>query len=216
MKREKSPTRFVIYARVSTDYQARYGVSLAVQEERIRAYVSFVGGEVVDLVVDRGFSGRDADRPGKLSRSTLDLLKTIQSLNEAKRGFVSVREQLDSSTPHGRFTLTILGAMAEMESELISERTRAALHRLRLQGRAFGRAPYGYRKENGRLVEDPERMEVVRRIVGLRDAGISSGRIADALNREGVPTLTGLKWRHSSVISVERTDRRMRRLALDS
>lgn len=221
------------YARVSTEEQARYGVSLAVQEDKLRAYAAFVGAELVDLVVDRGFSGRKADRPGKmsavqrvldgeadvlvvyaidrLSRSTVDLLWTVQMLLKAERGFVSCREQLDSTTPHGRFTLTILGALAEMESELISERTTAVMHRLKLEGRAVGRCPFGRTVENGRFVEIPEKMEVVNQILGLRDMGQSYRRIAEILSAEGVEPAGGGKcWYASSVRSVELTERDLR------
>ncbi len=231
--------RLLGYARVSTEEQARFGVSLAAQEERIRAYATFVGADLVDVVVDRGFSGRVADRPGKtaavgrvlageadalvvyaidrLSRSTIDLLHTVHDLLRADRGFVSCREQLDSSTPHGRFTLTILAALAEMESELISERTAAAMHRLKVEGRAIGRGRYGCRAVGGRFVEVPERMEVVRRIVGLRDAGKPYRRIAEILNVEGVePPGRGRRWYASSVRSVEQTERDLREKVLDA
>lgn len=227
------------YCRVSTEQQARYGVSLAVQEEKLRAYASFVEAELVDVVVDRGFSGRKADRPGKnsairrildgeadalvvyaidrLSRSTVDLLWTVQTLLKAEKGFVSCREQLDSTTPHGRFTLTILAALAEMESELIGERTAAAMHRLKLEGRAVGRCPFGRRVEKGRFVEVPRLMEIVNRIVGLREMGQSYRRIAKVLNEEGVETAgKGARWYASSVRSVEFTERDLREKVIDA
>lgn len=229
--------RLLGYTRVSTEEQVRYGVSLAMQEERIRAYAAFVGAEIVDVVVDRGFSGRRADRPGKLSalrrvvegeadalvvyaidrlsRSTADLLHTVRDLIAADRGFVSCREQLDSSTPHGRFALTILGALAEMESELISERTKAAMHRLKVMGRAVTRGRYGCRVENGWYVEVPEKMEVVNRILGLREIGTSYRRIAEILNGEGVPPQFGKRWHPSSVRSVEYTERDFRAKVVD-
>jgi site-specific DNA recombinase len=232
--------RLIGYCRVSTEEQARFGVSLAVQEERIRAYATFVGAEIVDVVVDRGFSGRKADRPGKLSaiqrildgeadglvvyaidrlsRSTIDLLWTVQMLLKAGRGFVSCREQLDSSTPHGRFTLTILAALAEMESELIGERTAAAMHRLKLLGRPVGRGRYGCRIENGRFVEISDKMQIVNRILELRDANSTSyRRIAEILNSEDVePPGGGPCWYASSVRSVEMTERDLRQKILDA
>ena len=225
------------YCRVSTEEQARFGVSLAVQEDKLRAYAVFVDAELVDIVVDRGYSGRKADRPGKmsavqrmldgeadglvvyaidrLSRSTVDLLWTVQMLLKADRGFVSCREQLDSSTPHGRFTLTILAALAEMESELIGERTAAAMHRLKVEGRAVGRGRYGCRAENGRFVEVPEEMDVVRRIIALRDSGTPYRRISKLLNEDGVLPPRGKEWRASSVRSVEMTERDLREKILD-
>lgn len=227
--------RLIGYARVSTEQQAQKGVSLAAQEERIRAYVAFVGAELVDLVVDCGLSGRRADRPGKLevvrrtvsgeadglvvyaidrlSRSTIDLLSTVRELADADRGFVSCREQLDSSTPHGRFTLTILAGLAEMESDLISSRTKDAMGRLRTTGRAIGRLPYPFRRVDGAVVEDPEGAEVVRRILRLRRAGSSYGRIARDLNEDGVEPPRGRKWYPSSIRTIERGEKARRREA---
>jgi DNA invertase Pin-like site-specific DNA recombinase len=229
-------TKVIGYARVSTEDQAANGVSLAAQEERIRAYATFVGAEVVDLIVDRGLSGRKVDRPGKveavrrvlageadslvvyaidrLSRSTIDLLTTVKEISEAGRGFVSCREQLDSSTPHGRFTLTILAGLAEMESDLISARTRDGMSRLRTEGRRVGRPPYGYRMENGRLIGIPERLEVVDRIVSSRRrrTPVPYHRIAEELNGEGVPSPSGTKWSATVIRSIEkRVDKKLTR-----
>lgn len=224
--------RLIGYARVSTEHQATDGVSLAAQEERIRAYATFVGAEVVDLLVDRGVSGKKANRAKKLeavrrvvvgeadglvvyaidrlSRSTIDLLSTVKELTDAGAGFVSCREQLDSSTPHGRFTLTILAGLAEMESELIAERTRESMARCRREGRRVNSRTYGFRADGKRLVADSEETEVVGRILALRDAGISYRAIAERLNQHDVPAPRGGTWRASSVRSVEQTHRDLR------
>jgi site-specific DNA recombinase len=227
--------RVIGYARVSTEHQAASGVSLAAQEERIRAYATFVGAEVVDLLVDRGVSGKKANRPKKLeavrrvvageadglvvyaidrlSRSTIDLLSTVKELSDSGAGFVSCREQLDSSTPHGRFTLTILAGLAEMESELIGERTRESMARCRREGRKVNARTYGFRSEGKRLVEDSEEMEVVERILALRDEGVSYRQVAARLNKGDVPAPRGGEWRASSVRSVEKTHRELREIA---
>jgi DNA invertase Pin-like site-specific DNA recombinase len=227
--------RVIGYARVSTEHQAASGVSLAAQEERIRAYATFVGAEVVDLLVDRGVSGKKANRAKKLeavrrvvageadglvvyaidrlSRSTIDLLSTVKELSDAGRGFVSCREQLDSSTPHGRFTLTILAGLAEMESELIAERTRESMARCRREGRKVNARTYGFRAEGNRLVEDPEESEVVERILALREERVPYRQIAARLNADDVPAPRGGEWRASSVRSVEQTHRELRAIA---
>lgn len=227
--------RLIGYVRVSTSHQAENGVSLAAQEERIRAYASFVGAEVVDVLVDAGLSGKNANRLRKLeavrrvvkgeadglvvyaidrlSRSTIDLLSTVKELTDAGAGFVSCREQLDSSTPHGRFTLTILAGLAEMESELIGERTRESMNRCRREGRAVNARTYGYKKGSGKqLLEDAEEMDTVERILALRDAGMSYRKISARLNVDRVPSPRGVKWYASSVKSVESTHRRLREI----
>jgi DNA invertase Pin-like site-specific DNA recombinase len=232
--------KLIGYIRVSTEAQATEGVSLGAQEERIRAYAKFVGAEVVEILVDAGASGRKARRVKKLeavrrvvsgeadalvvyaidrlSRSTIDLLATVKELADAGAGFVSCREQLDSSTPHGRFTLTILAGLAEMESELIAERTREAMARCRREGRAVSSRTYGFRRvdDTKRVDEVPREMAIVERILALRDAGLSLNRVAERLNRYLVDAPRGKKWYPSSVKSVEETHRRLRRIAADA
>jgi site-specific DNA recombinase len=164
-----------------------------------------VGGEADALVVYA------IDR---LSRSTVDLLLTVKELSDADAGFVSCREQLDSSTPHGRFALTILGALAEMESALISERTREAMNRCRFEGRAVNARTYGFRAEGNRLIEDSLEMEVVERILALRDeASMSYRKIAERLNDAGVEPPRGAAWYASSVRSVELTHVKLREIS---
>jgi len=217
-------SRYIGYIRVSTSDQAENGVSLEAQEERIRAYVSFAGGELVDVVADRGASGKNLDRPGvqevldrlrrgeadalvvyaidRLSRSTLDLLQTVDELNRAGRGFVSVREQLDSSTPHGRFTLTILGGLAQMERDLIAQRTREAMERCHREGRVTTRDRFGFRRVGQRFEVDPGEQRVLGTIRDLRARGLALREIAERLNADRVPTKRGGIWYASSVRSV--------------
>ena len=138
------------YARVSTDEQAREGVSLEVQQSRIRAYCEAKELELVDVLVDDGISGKTLDRPAlhellqrcergqvghvvvvkldRLTRRTRDLLALVDDLFLARHiELHSVSESLDTSTPHGRFVLTLFGGLAQMERELIGERTKSAL-----------------------------------------------------------------------------------------
>lgn len=220
----KPKTKYIAYIRVSTEEQSVNGVSLEAQEDRVRAYVDFVEGELVDVVADRGASGKNLDRPGvqevidrllageadalvvyaidRLSRSTLDLLQTVDRLNRAGRGFVSVREQLDSSTPHGRFTLTILGGLAQMERELIAHRTREAMERCAREGRAISRGQYGWKRVGRKMEVDPQETEVLTAIRELRNRELTYRAIAERLNQEGVPPKRGQKWYASSVRSV--------------
>jgi len=77
----------------------------------------------------------------RLSRSLKDLLHLIDGLNERGAGFMSITEQIDTTTPAGRMMLQMVGAFAEFEREMIRERTRAGLETARAQGRIGGRRP---------------------------------------------------------------------------
>lgn len=169
---ESLPKRFVGYVRVSTDEQARSGLSLQAQRERLAAWATAFGHDLVEVVADEGESAKSLDRPGmqrilqmvdrkqvdgvvaakldRLTRSTRDLLDTIERCERRKVALASVSESLDTSTACGRLLVTVLGAMAQMEREQTAERTAAALGAKRRQGRRYCRhAPFGYRFDDG-------------------------------------------------------------------
>ena len=193
------------YVRVSTEEQAREGLSLDAQEEKIRAYCTAKGWRLVRIYRDEGFSGKDLNRPGlqsliqdlkndgfeavvvakldRLTRSVRDLGYLIDDLFDGV-ALASVEESLDTTTAGGRFVLHILGAVAQWERETISERTRSTLRFKRERGEWVGRIPYGFRiGPDGRLVEDPEGIRNIRRMKRLRWRGRSYREIA---NRFGI------------------------------
>ncbi len=141
----RGPRPALGYARVSTDEQAREGVSLDAQQARIKAYAQAKDLPLGDILVDEGRSGKDLNRPAlqdllarcdrgevahvivwkldRLTRRTRHLLSLVEDLFLARKiELHSVSESLDTSTPHGRFVLTLFGGLAQMERELIGER----------------------------------------------------------------------------------------------
>ena len=77
----------------------------------------------------------------RLSRSLKDLLYILERIAEAKAGFRSLTEAIDTTTPAGRMMLQMLGAFAEFERSMIRERTRLGLLAARERGRIGGRSP---------------------------------------------------------------------------
>ena len=206
------------YARVSTEEQSLEGISLDLQRSKIKAYAELHEFDLVDVVVEEGASGKDLDRPAfkklvelieggeaealivykldRLTRSTRDLLWLIEEFfTESGTEFLSITEKVDTSTAMGKFFLTIMGALAQMERELISERTKAALSMKKEKGEHVGSSPLGFKTmPDGSRVEIPGEMELVRFIKKLRKRGTSYGAIASRLNREERPTKRGGKW----------------------
>ena len=211
------------YVRVSTDEQVAEGLSLRAQRAAIRAYAKERGFRLIKLYADEGLSGRTLDRPAlqelldrvrgteneaiiiyrlsRISRSTRDLLALVEdTFVRGNTRLISITEHIDTQTPMGRFFLTIMAALAQMERELISERTRTALRYKQSQGERLGAAPYGFKRgKTGELVEVRKELTVIRRIFKMRQQGKSYGDIADKLNEDGVPTKRGGKWYPSTV-----------------
>jgi len=115
---------------------------------------------VEHVYIDR-MSGKNADRPelkrmmnyvrdgdtvivesiSRFARNTRDLLDLIEQLNEKNVEFVSKKEAIDTSTPTGKFMLTIFGAVAELEREYILQRQREGIEIAKANGVYKGRKP---------------------------------------------------------------------------
>lgn len=231
--------RVLGYCRVSTQEQATEGMSLEAQEARIRAWAEAMDHEVVEVVTDEGVSGGKllSDRPNgarvaalldarkptadavvvvrmdRLGRDAAEQIALLKRFRAGKVGLWAIAQQIDLATPHGRAMAQISAVFAELEKALIGERTIEALDELRRQGRAWNHPPYGWRVEDGRLVEVPEEQEILNLIQWLRDGTQgkpwSYARIAAHLNDEGYTAKRGGHWYAMSVRSVERTASRM-------
>lgn len=77
----------------------------------------------------------------RLGRSVKDLVKFVEDLERQKVNFISITDSIDTSTPSGRFFFHMMAALAQMERELIAERTKAGLEAARKRGRVGGRPP---------------------------------------------------------------------------
>jgi DNA invertase Pin-like site-specific DNA recombinase len=128
----------------------------------LRGLAAQRGFEIVHEYTDR-ISGAKAKRPGldqlltdarrgkfeivlcwafdRIARSTRHFLEVLDELNHENIEFISFRENVDTSGPLGRAMVVIIGAIAELERNLIIERVRAGMRRARLEGRQIGRAP---------------------------------------------------------------------------
>lgn len=113
----------------------------------------------VDKVFIEKISGKTIDRPelkkmldyvrdgdtlyiesiSRLARSTKDLLNIVNQLQEKKVELVSLKENIDTITPQGRFVLTIFGALSELERENTLQRQREGIAIARIKGKKFGR-----------------------------------------------------------------------------
>jgi DNA invertase Pin-like site-specific DNA recombinase len=147
--------RAALYMRVSTVDQHP-----ETQLHDLRTLARQRGYEIVREYTDR-ISGTRAKRPGldemmrdacrgrfdvvlvwasdRLARSVRHFLEVLDELNHQKVEFVSFRENIDTGGPLGRAIVVIIGAIAELERNLIVERVRAGMRRARLEGRHIGR-----------------------------------------------------------------------------
>ena len=211
------------YVRVSTTGQAQDGVSLDMQESKIRAYCTLNDLVLEEIICDAGLSGKNLSRPGvqrlldliksgevsgvviyslsRLGRSTADLLDIAKLMDRKGVIMHSLTEKIDTSTAVGRFFFVLTGALAEMERGLISERTKAALSEKRSQGlRTTYKAPYGHRfTSDGRVIEDNEEQAILRRVWNLGANGASVREIQRTLAADGIVNRNGHPFAVSAV-----------------
>lgn len=186
-------SRIAIYARVSTLNAQNPEMQLA----EIREYAARRDWTIAGEYVDLGISGSKESRPelnrmlqdahrrrfdavvcwklDRLGRSLKHLVTTIEDLAAYGVSFISLRDNLDLSTPSGRLMMHIIGAMAEFERELIRERVTAGIHAAKRRGVRIGR---------------PRTYVSAMKVQAMRDEGIPWRAIAKRL---GVGTGTACR-----------------------
>jgi len=136
----------------------------------------------------------DSDR---FSRSTKDLLNVMDDLIKySVKLHIHNLQHIDIYSEQGRFTLTNLAAFSEFFRKQLATKIRAGVKQ-KMKNEWFGQAPYGYtiisdslgsRKINTRLIKNPEEQKILKQMKQLRESGKSYSEIADALNKDGIPT----------------------------
>jgi DNA invertase Pin-like site-specific DNA recombinase len=151
--------RAAVYVRVSTTQ----GQNPEMQLRELRSFCKARGWQITDEYRDAGISGAKDSRPelnrlmadahkrrfdavvvwkfDRFARSVSHLLRALENFQALGIAFVSLSEALDTSTPAGKMTFTVLGAVAELERSLIGERVRAGLRNARANGVRLGRPP---------------------------------------------------------------------------
>ncbi|HOH80447.1 MAG TPA: recombinase family protein [Methanoregulaceae archaeon] len=223
MNRKQQP-HAVGYARVSTEEQAREGVSLEAQRARIEAWAQGNDTPLIGFFEDAGISGsRTENREGlqkaigmacekrailvvyslsRLSRSTKDTLALAERLERAGADLVSLSEKIDTTSAAGKMVFRMLAVLNEFERDQISERTAAALRHKREKRQPYSPTPYGFDRICDLLVINHDEQIVIEEILELREKGLSLRQIAAKLNQAEIGTKHGRQWFASTVRSV--------------
>lgn len=204
------------YARVSTQMQVEDGISLGAQEKQLVAAAEAAGYEAV-ILREEGRSGKsitgrpvltkalsDLDegraqalyvtRLDRLARSTRDFLSIVDRSHKNNWRLAMLDLGLDTATYQGRFVVTVMSAMAEMERGMISLRQKDVHKDRRDNGKVWG-VDLGPKSK----VEEDTKAKILK----LRSSGVSLRNIAEMLNSEAIPTAHGgKKWYASTVSSV--------------
>lgn len=177
--------RVALYARVST---SNHGQDIEMQTRELREYCERRGFQIAGEYTDVGVSGSKDSRPelnrlmadakqrrfdavcvwklDRFGRSLRHLVNALADLEALGVSFVSLKDNVDLSTPSGRLMFQIIGAMAEFERALIQERVRAGLRNAKAKGKRLGR---------------PRAIVDAARIAMLRSQGLSWAAVGEHL-----------------------------------
>ncbi len=219
---------FVAYYRVSTDQQGRSGLGLEAQKAAVAYLVAARRGRLL-AEFEEVESGRKTDRPqlaaalaacrtrraclviaklDRLARNARFLLSIVEGCGEAGVAFCDLPQVPEG--PTGKFLLTLLAAVAELEAGLISQRTKAALAAAKARGRVLGssRLARGFDTALSRQGRDTQTRrslayaaEVLPYVQAARAAGCRTQKeIAEALTARGIkPPMGGAVWHVAQV-----------------
>jgi DNA invertase Pin-like site-specific DNA recombinase len=188
-----------VYLRVSTDEQ-----STDSQRHEISRYLEAGNmNENVQIYEDKGFTGTNTDRIDlkrllsdcrqrkvdivvcykldRLCRSLKDLIGILNELKELDVAFISIKDQIDMTTSHGRLMMQILGAFAEFEASIIKERVKAGISAARQKGIRIGRKTCGKDKEIAQLRSEGQTIRQISKALGISICAVQT-----AIARTGV------------------------------
>jgi DNA invertase Pin-like site-specific DNA recombinase len=203
------------YIRVSSDEQAREGLSLEAQKRKINAYCELKDLELMQIFSDEAISGFKPfeKRPGggkayeilatgqadhlvaikldRLFRNTGDAISKATEFQKKNINLHLLDVSVDTSTATGKMFFTVLAMLAQFERDITGERTKAVLDMKRKDGKVFNHTPFGYDRDGDRLVDNPEEQKAIVAIMKMRNSGESYRDIASELE------LMGIKPKHS-------------------
>ena len=216
--------RAAIYARVSTEDQAKDGFSIAAQMKRLNAYCKARGWQVASEYIDDGHSGRSTHRPAyqrmmaekdnwdvlvvlkmdRIHRNSTNFAIMMDNLRAWGKEFNSTQESFDTTTAMGRFVMDTIQRIAQLESEQIGERVKVGMTQKAKKGKGVlgSGVPYGYHFQDRHLIVIPEEAAVVQQIYHDYLAMRTLQEIADDLNARGILTKKGLAWQRATVSNV--------------
>lgn len=229
-KTENKTKSILGYRRVSKISQVMEGCSLENQSDSIKRYCELHKHNLTEIISDEGISGKDTKhREGFLyimdmvksksidgvvcyslsrwTRNVRDLYESLEVFKKVDVDFISIKENIDTSTSIGRFSLQLIGSIYELEREQISERVSDILQYKKRLGEVYGVIPFGYKREGNKLVYHESEQKTLRLIHHLRKQGNSLTKICDVLNTNNHKTKQGKQFNKQILHSLIKTKR---------
>ena len=138
-------------------------------------------------------------------RNLGEIYKSVELMNNTDTHFYSIKENIDTSSPYGRFTINLLSSLYEMELELIRERVKDTLKVKKENGKVYSKTPFGFDRMGDELVENPKEKRLLRKMLRLKEKGMTYRDISNYLTKNRHKNKSGGKWSRENVFSVMKT-----------
>lgn len=194
-----------IYIRVSTEDQAKQGISLKAQEEALQNYALALGYQIFQIYRDEGKSAKDIKgreamkqmledakvrkfqaifiyKLDRFSRSLKDLIETIEILKEWGIDFISLQDKIETTSASGKLMFHIISAFAEFERNVTGERTKFSMDKKARDGGLVTRAPFGYKIIEKKLLPSEDSFKVQELFQDFLNQDISLTKLAKKYN----------------------------------
>lgn len=220
------------YIRVSTQYQVNDGVSIDMQKDKIQKYCTYQRMKIKNFYVDEDVSGKSMKNRvelhkclndltkgdtlivysiSRLARSLKDMMDMFHTINSRGCFIVSTTEQFDTNSAAGKLFFQVIGAFAEYESNLDSERVKHAMAEKKSRGEHQGKPRYGWKLKSVKgsgLIPDQYEQKIIRLMLNLKFRKTLDNKewsyqdVTNQLNVIGIKPRSGNYWMKSSVHAI--------------
>lgn len=214
----------VIYLRVSSEMQSKFGFSMENQLERCQAYCAYNNLSNIVILKDEGISGKTIEkRPAimqlyqmiknkelsnvvcysisRIGRKAIDTLNFYELLTKNNIILHSISEHAESITAYGRKNLRDIASQAQFEVELLGERVASVLQHKKSKKQVYSKHLTGFDNQDGLLVPN-EHIKTVELILKLKQQGKTDYSIAKELNEQGLKTIHNSPFKPISITRI--------------
>ena len=157
---------------------------------------------IIEMIEDGKVESLVVISLSRWGRNLGEIYKSVEIMEKHKTKFYSIKENVDTSSIYGKFTINLLSSLYEMELGLIKERVSDTLRVKKENNKVYSPTPYGFDRVGDDLIENPKEMKLLKKLIRLRKKGSSYGEITDFLNRNRYKTKSGKKFSRGNVYKI--------------
>ena len=160
---------------------------------------------IIEMIEDGKVESLVVISLSRWGRNLGEIYKSVEIMEKHKTKFYSIKENVDTSSIYGKFTINLLSSLYEMELGLIRERVSDTLRVKKENNKVYSPTPYGFDRVGDDLVENKKEKRLLRKMLKLKNGGMSYGDVSNYLSKNRHKNKSGGKWTRENVYSVMKT-----------